>query len=210
MSGEAAKPVGCGGRAATDETKSQARMRPERRNRRKAIRRARPLSWSRVSARCIGRLQIGIGNWDWQHFHIGNIHLALRATTKALHGGNRVPRFVRVETPPGLEASASARGASPRPAFRLAAMSGHEKPLRVTRKARKGLLSPKTFRPHRSLRMQGRSRPVSWSREAHAHIREYMHNAQSHAIRGFLHKSLGAPAPTGARRRLATTQAYVR
>ena len=48
--GEAAKPAGCGGQAAAGETKFQARMRPERRNRRQAIRRARPLSWSRASA----------------------------------------------------------------------------------------------------------------------------------------------------------------
>ena len=55
------------------------------------------------------------------------------ATTKSLHGGDRVPRFVRVEPPPGLEACASACGGSPRPALRPAAMSGHEPGLRPTR-----------------------------------------------------------------------------
>ena len=51
-----------------------------------------------------------------------------RATTKSLHGGDRDPRFVRVEPPPGLEAYASSCGGSPRPALRPAAMSGHETP----------------------------------------------------------------------------------
>ena len=51
VSGEAAKPAGGGGDAATGETKSQARAWLPRRNRRQAIRRARPLSWSRVCAK---------------------------------------------------------------------------------------------------------------------------------------------------------------
>ena len=59
---------------------------------------------------------------------------ALRATTNSLHGGNRVPRFVRVEPLPGIEADASACGGPPRPAFRPAAMSGHERRLHGTRK----------------------------------------------------------------------------
>ena len=50
VSGEAAKPAGGGGDAATGETKSQAQTRLSRRNRRQAIRRFRPFSWSRVCA----------------------------------------------------------------------------------------------------------------------------------------------------------------
>ena len=51
VSGEAAKPAGGGGEATTGETKSQARAWLLRRNRRQAIRRSRPLSWSRVCAK---------------------------------------------------------------------------------------------------------------------------------------------------------------
>ena len=50
VSGEAAKPAGGGGEATTGETKSQARAWLPRRNRRQAIRRSRPFSWSRVCA----------------------------------------------------------------------------------------------------------------------------------------------------------------
>ena len=41
-------------------------------------------------------MQIGIGNWNWQHFHIGNIHLALRATTEAGHVGYRCAVWLRL------------------------------------------------------------------------------------------------------------------
>ena len=51
VSGEAAKPAGCGGEATTGETKSQAQTWLPRRNRRQAIRRFRPFSWSRASAK---------------------------------------------------------------------------------------------------------------------------------------------------------------
>ena len=51
VSGEAAKPSGGGGEATTGETKSQAQAWLPRRNRRQAIRRFRPFSWSRASAK---------------------------------------------------------------------------------------------------------------------------------------------------------------
>ena len=50
VSGETSQPEGCGGQTAKGETKSQAQTLSARRNRRKAIRRALPFSWSRVSA----------------------------------------------------------------------------------------------------------------------------------------------------------------
>ena len=77
---------------------------------------------------------------------------ACGATTDSLHDGNRVPRFVRVEPPSGLEVCASACGGSPRPAFRPAAMSGHESRLRGTRKVhgKKWLILEEDHKPFSS------------------------------------------------------------
>ena len=112
---------------------------------------------------------------------------ALRATTKARPGGNRVPRFVRGEAPPGLEACASARGASPRPAFRPAAMPGHERPLRGTR------TDTKRPRPHCGAERSTRStsNALRGSSPQSAAVREFSCAAKPRFVPGEAAKPAG-------------------